>query len=286
MLTVFSPAKLNLTLRILSRRLDGYHNLCSCFLRLPYWEKMTIMKKPQGDRRDSVETYGATIIDDENILVKVLREFRGKGWNIPNVEIKLWKTTPPGAGLGSGSGNAAALISWIEGITGKKAKVEEKTAIGADVPFLASGYNCAIVGGIGEKVIVENVNFKYTFAKLILVPRWSCSTKEAFRLIDELVEYEGRREEEACMEALDVVSALNLGEKIGLLPNDFSSMLIKAHFGYKLFFECFERYGALAWGISGSGSSCFALFKEPSSAFLSAEELEGFDEIGTIIVME
>lgn len=286
MVTIFSPAKLNLTLRILGKQPNGYHDLCSCFLKLPCWEKLTIRQKLDSGDCDQIKVLGARRIEGENILIKVLREFRSKGWNIPKLDIVLWKTAPPGGGLGAGSGNAAALISWIEGISGRKVKVEDKASIGADVPFLSSRYNCAIVGGIGERVIVGDVKLQSHFSKLILIPKWMSFTKKAFELVDKLGIPGKNEEDKACQEALDLVKALNSGEKVGFLPNDFSYVLINKYPSYQFFFEHFKKTGANAWGISGSGSSCFALFEEPSAAYLSAEALNNVEEIQSIIVME
>ena len=67
-------------------------------------------------------------------------------------------------------------------------------------------------------------------------------------------------EMEAAEQCDSILASLASGEKIGILPNDFTRVLVKAHEEYKKYFSRFEDSGALAWGISGSGSAVFALY--------------------------
>ena len=99
-------AKLNLTLRVINKRSDGYHNIVSTFLRIPSGDVLYISEA--SERNDEVS---ANIhLTGENIVAKALRVARENGFKIPYLNVKIHKSIPPGTGLGAGSGNAAAVL--------------------------------------------------------------------------------------------------------------------------------------------------------------------------------
>ena len=242
-----SYAKINLTLRVISKRQDGYHNLVSTFLRIPSGDVLYI--SPASGNKDEVS---ADIpLDGENIVAKALRIAREDGFKIPPLNVKVHKSIPPGSGLGAGSGNAAAILWWL-GAERVAAKV------GADVPFLASGLNVALVSGIGEHI--ESVK-EVSPHGVIAIPDWQTNTRQAYADLDALGF--GVDTMLARREMRDIYHA-NAGKKVGLLPNDFLKVLLKEHPKYNELFRMFDRAGADAWGVSGSGSAAFAVLNKPT----------------------
>ena len=243
-----SFGKINLTLRVINRRPDGYHNLVSTFMRFPSGDVMYISESSKG--KDEVT---ADIpITGENIVAKALRIAREDGFRIPPLNIKIHKSVPPGSGLGAGSGNAAAVLKWLGA-----ERVAPK--VGADVPFLASFHMIASVSGIGDHI--EPVKEAMPHG-VIAVPEWETSTKEAYAELD-AIGY-GVDTMLARTEMRDIYHA-NAGRKVGLLPNDFLKVLIKKHPKYLELFRMFEKSGADAWGVSGSGSAAFAVLNKPTA---------------------
>lgn len=240
-----SFAKINLTLRVMNKRSDGYHNLVSTFLKIPSGDVLYISESTAG-----IDVVNSNIIiRGENIVAKALKIARQEGFKIPPLNIKIHKSIPPGSGLGAGSGNAAAILQLFGA---------EKAAskVGADVPFLCSNHKMAIVSGIGEHV--EKLAADYSLEGVIAIPDWQTETKSAYEELDAM----GYTFDLlfARTEMRDIYHA-NAGKKVGLLPNDFLKILIKKHPKYNELFKLFENAGAEAWGITGSGSAAFALIK-------------------------
>ena len=158
-----SFAKLNLTLRVVNKRRDGYHNIVSTFMRVNSGDILYISEATAG-----VDIVSANInLPGENIVAKALRIAREEGFKVPPLNVKIHKSIPPGSGLGAGSGNAAVVLKWLGA---------EKVAarVGADVPFLCSFLNIALVSGIGEHI--EPVKEAAPHG-VIAVPEWQTSTK-------------------------------------------------------------------------------------------------------------
>ena len=243
-----SYAKINLTLRVIKKRPDGYHNLVSTFMRIPSGDVLYISESNSG--RDIVT---ANIpLQGENIVAKALRLAREDGFKIPPLKVEIHKSIPPGSGLGAGSGNAAAVL-WCVGAERVAAKV------GADVPFLASGLSLASISGIGEHI--EPLK-EVSPHGVIAIPDWETSTKEAYSELDAMGY--GVDTMLARTEMRDIYHA-NAGRKVGLLPNDFLKVLIKKHPKYNELFRMFDKAGADAWGVSGSGSAAFAVLNKPTA---------------------
>ena len=242
-----SFAKLNLTLRVVNKRRDGYHNIVSTFMRVNSGDILYISEATAG-----VDIVSANInLPGENIVAKALRIAREEGFKVPPLNVKIHKSIPPGSGLGAGSGNAAVVLKWLGA---------EKVAarVGADVPFLCSFLNIALVSGIGEHI--EPVKEAAPHG-VIAVPEWQTSTKEAYAELDEMGF--GVDTMLARIESRDIYHA-NAGRKVGLLPNDFLKVLLKEQPKYNELFKMFEKAGADAWGVSGSGSAAFALLHRPT----------------------
>ena len=125
------------------------------------------------------------------------------------------------------------------------------------MPFLVSGLNIASVSGIGEHIepLLEACHHG-----VIAIPNWQTNTKQAYAELDEMGYEMGLML--ARTEMRDIYHA-NAGRKVGLLPNDFLKVLIKDHPKYNELFRMFERAGADAWGVSGSGSAAFAVMSKP-----------------------
>ena len=242
-----SFAKINLTLRVTNKRKDGYHNIVSTFMKIASGDVLYISEASAGTDIVTADMY----LPGENIVAKALRVAREEGFRIPPLNVKIHKSIPPGSGLGAGSGNAAAVLALFGA-----ARVAAK--VGADVPFLASDVNIASVSGIGDRL--EPLKEEIIPHGVIAIPDWETNTKEAYSELDAMGYEVGIML--ARTEMRDIYHA-NAGRKVGLLPNDFLKVLIKKHPKYNELFKMFEKAGAYAWGVSGSGSSAFAVLNKP-----------------------
>ncbi len=279
--------KINLTLRLTGKREDGYHDLASLFVKIKSGERVLIRE----NARDVVEMSGLDIdLTGENIALKAVRIARELGADIPALYIKIFKAVRPGSGLGSGSGNAAAVIKWLmQNYNLDKALcLEIARRTGADVPFLfetsqgREDFNIALVTGIGEVIRPLNFDLKFNFEASqgrgqvdssqdlnfknfsvdIIRPDWSVSTREAYNALDEnLIKPNlNLNDSEALSEINLICGKLLNGERVGLLPNDFYEFyLAQKYSGYRDIFNKFEDAGCIAWGLSGSGSAAFGL---------------------------
>ena len=233
---------------MINKRPDGYHNIVSTFLRIPSGDVLYVSESTSG--LDAVSSNVS--IKGENIVLKALRVAREEGFKFPYLNVMVHKNVPPGSGLGAGSGNAAAILSLLGA-----QKVAAK--VGADVPFLCSDYDMALVSGIGDNI--ERPKDAVPPHGIIAVPDWQTDTRKAYEEIDSSAN-SGFDTMLARTEMRDVYYA-NAGKKVGLLPNDFLKFLIKDNPKYNELFSLFEHEGAVAWGLTGSGSAVFAVLNSP-----------------------
>lgn len=268
---LISPVKINLTLRILDTRSDGYHNLRSLFWRKPANERLTILHNCGEIKGDVIDVSGA-VIKGENILMRVLDAARRKSPDIPPLHIKLKKYFPAGSGIGAGSGNAAALIEWAAKKYGVSFSAEESAALGADVAFLASGYRIACAQGIGESLAPIRTAFDAGW--LLAFPKWASNTAEAYKKLDVMRRSTGwEKPEDAFLqeEETELLTALENGRCAGRLPNDFFDVLAGEHTEYEAAEKLAARTSAIGWGLCGSGSAFFALYGTACGARAAAE---------------
>ena len=174
------PAKLNLNLSVLGKRIDGMHEIKTQFQLINLFDGLLIKKT--SSKSISVKTnLGSSIEDKNNIVfsaIKLLSDHVGKDIHC---EVEIIKNIPLGGGLGGGSSNAAAALIGTNflfklGLSAQDLmQLGEK--LGADVPFFIFGKN-AFASGIGEILVEEHkhIDDKY----LLLFPQIHSSTKELF----------------------------------------------------------------------------------------------------------
>lgn len=277
-----SPAKVNLTLRVVGNRSDGFHELRSLFLAIPAVETLTITPLFGPAIRDHIVVSGEPV-EGRNILEDVLDTVRRKS-PVPSLMIHLHKVLPPGSGMGGGSGNAAALIRWLDEMTGNREIAGEE--IGSDIPFLLHGARTALVRGRGEH-ITPLPPFRRGYSVLAVIPAWGSSTREAFAQYDRQSGTHSMNAHQAEEELLAIYSDLMQGEKkVGLLPNDFLPLLCTNHPEYLRLFSLFDEGGATAWGLTGSGSGAFALFPDPGGFSSVAKQIEKNTWVRKILFLE
>ena len=273
-----SFAKVNITLRVTGVRSDGYHNIYSLFYRVNASEKLHISVSDKD--HDTVHSEGI-LIKGENIISKALRIVREYGLNIPFLDISVYKTIPPGTGLGGGSGNAGAILGFI----GANLPLDVISKIGADVPFFYKKHEAAIVHGIGDKI--DPVN-KLRLNITVIIPKWNSGTGNAYKLLDMHWLYQGGYpfgENEAKEELDKIYSLLSSNKFAGLLPNDFTPVLVEGNSLYEKFFKIFCDAGAVAWGITGSGAAMFALYSDVNFVSLLLDKIQAYNEfINKVII--
>jgi 4-diphosphocytidyl-2-C-methyl-D-erythritol kinase len=259
---VQSPIKINLTLRVTGRNAQGYHSLGSGVLKFPRGETLRFLEPSPEElpfESDQVETRNYPI-ERINILLRALEVLRRKSPPFPFQNIIIEKNSPPGTGVGGGSGNLAAFLAWMYRRYNITLEDEEIALLGADVPFLHSPYRGAFLTGIGEKI--EPIHMDLDCVVILCFPEWSSQTAKAYRDLDEK-ESQGSlswsSEAFAREEMFSLMRKLRKGEVHGLLPNDFLEVLPFQE-AYVAFFSLASSEGALAWGVSGSGSSMYVLY--------------------------
>lgn len=180
--TLNSPAKINLFLQIISRRVDGYHNLASLFQTINLCDRLhfTLTEK------DSLTCTDPSIpTDASNLVLKAIDLFRRKTKLNFGLKVHLEKEIPQQAGLGGGSSNAATTLWALYQLLGQHLRLEQiiewSSEIGSDVPFFLS-QGTAYCTGRGE--IITPILPLPSTSLWVVKPSQGLSTPQVYRGLD------------------------------------------------------------------------------------------------------
>ena len=175
-------AKINIGLRILNQREDGYHNISTVFQELKYGDKLRISKADQECRFSSNTKWLKN--DDSNLCVQTWMKMQEHFPIIKGVNITLEKRIPSGAGLGGGSSNAAGMIKWLNSIYKLNLTEGQMQSIalnlGADVSFFIKG-GTQKGEGIGNKLSI--LPYPVRGAVVLIIPDIHIDTSWAYGIL-------------------------------------------------------------------------------------------------------
>lgn len=255
----FPCAKINLGLNIVEKRPDGYHNLETVFYPIPIEDALEVipLKGKEARKIDGekcrLHQHGMSIAGkvEDNLVVKAYR-LLDKEFDLPPVEIHLYKHIPSGAGLGGGSSDAAFMLKSLNELfdIGLSYIVLEEYAahLGADCAFFI---RCLPTYAEGIGNIFSPISLSLKGYQIVVVkPDIFVSTKEAFAHIKPC------RPERPLREVVNL--PIEQWEKD--MKNDFEESVFPQHPRIAEIKEELYRAGACYAAMSGSGSSVFALF--------------------------
>ena len=252
----FAYAKLNLTLDVLGKRPDGYHDIKSIMQTISIRDDIEIdidTGKPW-----KLLCSNDQIPDDErNLAWKAAKVFFDAIKKDPNgIEIRITKRIPTEAGLGGGSADAAAVLRALNKHYGQPLSIlalaELGAQVGSDVPFCVV-CGTAMVEGRGERLRVLPDMPDCVF--VVCKPDFSSSTPELYKKIDEVVI--AQRPDHAAMES--ALFAGELGKIAENLCNVFDPMVTADHLELNYIKSIFNSYGSVGQQMTGSGSAVFAI---------------------------
>lgn len=266
-----APAKVNLSLRIVGRRADNYHLLDSVFVPVDtLFDELTVTLTSGAPSVKMSSNLDEMTDSDSNLCSKAAKAYFKMTDISVSCQIHLEKNIPIGAGLGGGSSDAAAILKMLNSHY-QKLTFDElhklSLSLGADVPFFLVSQP-SLVRGIGE--IIEPFDFHAKLHLLVLSPPFAVSTPWAFKHLDPSVI--GNNPSKSSSKLVDALKNDDILTAAKLLANDFESLLFEKFPAYCIWQDFLLKNGALHVGISGSGSSFFALFH-------SAEKLDAAKKI-------
>lgn len=268
--SVKSFAKINISLDVVSKRNDGYHELDSIMLPIELHDSIIIEQlKKSSDNFVTVDDFSNGLVH-YNLATSAIEALSKKYDFNTKFRVFIHKNIPMQAGLGGGSSNAAFTMKAVNEMLKLGASEEElielATPLGADIPFFI---HCAPsrCNGIGEKL--HPIEVKNTYYVLLVKPNVGCSTKEVFAIADSLP-YKH-------VDTENVLKALREGDD-ELLANSIGNSLEEA--ATKLVPEIaqikqtLKDRGFKIVLMSGSGSTVFALSTDSSLMKKVERELE------------
>jgi len=271
-------AKVNLTLRVVGRRLDGYHELESLVAFADCADRLTLT--PGSELHLKMTGPLAQSCGDaaDNLVLKAARLLGERVQNLTFGEFVLDKLLPVAAGIGGGSADAAAALRLLARANGVALDdprlVEAALMTGADVPVCLASRAC-VMTGVGETLL------PLAFPKIPCVmvnPRVAVSTKDVFGEL-------GLRNGELLVGAADVIEATEWPdgnasvrdwlEALSLGSNDLETPAIRVQPEIqKVLSSLRDADGAGLARMSGSGATCFALFENGADAVRAARKIQ------------
>ena len=252
-------AKLNLTLDVLGKRPDGYHDLKSVMQTISVRDDIEIDVGTGEPWRLLCDKEGIPT-DETNLAWKAAKVFFDAVKKDPEgLEIRIVKRIPSGAGLGGGSADAAAVRRALNRHYGHPFSVgalaELGAQVGSDVPFCTL-CGTAMVEGRGEKLrkLPDMPDCVFVVCK----PEFSISTPELYRKIDE--KEVAKRPDNRAMES--AILAGDLGKVAENLCNVFDPIVTEEHLELNYIKSIFNSYGAAGYQMTGSGSAVFAIVQD------------------------
>jgi 4-diphosphocytidyl-2-C-methyl-D-erythritol kinase len=254
-MVVFPNAKINLGLRIIGKRGDGYHNIETIFYPVGLCDALEIVVNINSSDRDILTLSGYNLPGnaEDNLVIRSVQKLRDS-FPVPYLRIHLHKNIPAGAGLGGGSSDAACIMKTLDRILDLSLSTDYLKSIasglGSDCPFFIDCHP-AFATGRGE-ILVPVKRVLSGFYGVLVNPGIPVSTKEAYdncipdlpeKSLNELIEtpIEGWKE---------------------LMVNDFEKTIFTKYPQIRLIKEALYSSGAVFSSMSGSGSAVFGIFHE------------------------
>jgi len=252
-----APAKINLFLRVLRKRADGYHDIVSLMQKITLYDELIFYPIPTGI---VLNCPGSDLPTSEDNLVFRAAQSIFAYANYPSgVEIKLTKKIPLAAGLGGGSSDAATTLIALNKICSLNLKKNELmklgAKIGADVPFFVFGNN-ALASGIGDKLKALQDLPKINL--VLIKPQFELSTKMVYENLN-LRLTRGKNN-------YSIPRFLKMSDIIRELHNDLESVSLEMHPELADLKKMLLRHGALGALMSGSGPTVFGIFRDGKEA--------------------
>jgi 4-diphosphocytidyl-2-C-methyl-D-erythritol kinase len=260
---VQSYAKINLTLDVLKKRADGYHELITIMQTIDLYD--TICLSSTDEDRVSIICNQAALSSDDNLAVRAAQAIRHKLGLTQGLLIELNKRVPVAAGLGGGSSNAAAILlalqQWWQLPLSMDDLWEIASALGSDVPFFLSG-GLARCEGRGERITPLSPHWPTSMRWLLLLkPAISVSTANVFRNLS-ASDYTDGSWSHTVETALQTSSHLQPSNLYNSLERGVLTQYAEVAQAREDLFQA----GATNVRLSGSGPTLFSLFDNLSDA--------------------
>ena len=271
---VRSPAKINIHLEVIGKREDGYHELAMIMQNIDLTDYIEFEKNYIGKIALNSDCEYLSLNDD-NLIVKAANSIKQLSKNEKlGVNIFLKKNIPIGAGLAGGSSNAAATLIGLNKLwdlnLGNETILSLSEKIGSDVPFFVNG-GCQFCFGRGE--ILEKYNSKFDYGVILLKnPKISISTADTYK----------KYSKQFCSKSNTVYEKINSIRndlrlkgftehnsrgQIIKIKNDLQLIVAKENDSVKQALYLLSNLkNCLSFSMSGSGPTCFALFKDIDKA--------------------
>lgn len=249
-------AKVNLTLDVLGKRPDGYHDLQSVMQTISIRDDIEIDVDTDKPWKLLCDKEGIPT-DESNLAWKAAKVFYEQTkLSTTGVEIRITKRIPSEAGLGGGSADAGAVLRALNQHYGYPLSVfalaELGSLVGSDVPFCTL-CGTAMVEGRGEKI--RKLPDLPDCCFVVCKPDFSVSTPVLYQKIDEVTI--GKRPDNQAMES--ALLAGDLGKVADNIYNVFDPIVTQEHLELNYIKSIFNSYGAVAYQMTGSGSAVFAI---------------------------
>jgi 4-diphosphocytidyl-2-C-methyl-D-erythritol kinase len=257
MITKASPAKVNLHLRVLRKRADGYHDILSLMQKIDLCDEMTFTLSSSGIVVHCPDT---TLPEDQgNIVYRAAAAFFERMGKPPAIRITIRKRIPIAAGLGGGSSNAATTLTTLNELYGypltRAELLKIGAGLGADVPFFIFG-NTAWVTGIGDQFLESP----------LLPPLWFVLVNPGFEISTKMV-YQGLNlglTKQGINYSIPRFSTTD--DLIRGLLNDLEGVTMRLHPVLDQIKVLLMKNGANGALMSGSGPTVFGVFSDRESA--------------------
>ena len=277
---LFPNCKINIGLRVIRKREDGYHDLETIFY--PVYGLHDELQVETADHFEFIQE--GLAIDcpaEDNLIIKCYQRMRTKYPQIGDVLIRFKKNIPFGAGLGGGSSDAAHMALALNdifalGLT-KEQLAEEVRPLGADCPFFIYNTPC-YAEGIGDRLTPISMNL--SGLRLVMIkPNCSVSTREAYSGIIRHPEVEGQIKQ--ALEEGKVLTDMHL-----FLINDFEQTVFPLHPEIAEIKKRLQDAGAMYAAMSGSGSTVFGLFENDAEGCTDAQLRLLHEEFASMVILD
>jgi 4-diphosphocytidyl-2-C-methyl-D-erythritol kinase len=268
-LTLPSFAKVNLHLRVLGRRDDGYHELCTVFQTISLHDSITFT---EADELSLSWNQTEVAVSDDNLIIRAANVLKRKLRVNKGARIDLVKTIPAPGGLGGGSSNGAVALLGLSKLwklhIERKLLTELAAEIGSDVAFFLYG-GTALGTGRGEQV--EELPDLVIGPMLIVTPNVAVSTPDAFYRLSapNLTKQALNRNLSVCRNEAKSPDLLH-----SALKNDLEPSVFEAYPEVRRVKEALLGLGAQNTAMSGSGASVFAIFEKEETRQAALKALD------------